>query len=131
MAMPRSRGGLGKGLDALFPASANSAEPAGAPTGAGIEVPIEAVEANPRQPRHRMDPEQLADLAGSIREHGIIQPLIVTRAPGQGTRYQLYNPFSTRAIAGGRFQRGLSRAECQRCSRISADSWKPAAPESL
>src|SRR5438045_1111990 len=72
------RGGLGRGLGALIPRGA-AADAAAAPGAA--EVPIEAIEANPRQPRHRMDPEQLADLAASIREHGIIQPLIVTRAP--------------------------------------------------
>lgn len=86
----RPRGGLGKGLNALFPGTtAPAVSPDGAPAGIGaIEVPIDAIEPNPRQPRHRMDPEQLADLAGSIREHGIIQPLIVTRAEAPG-RYQL------------------------------------------
>jgi ParB family chromosome partitioning protein len=61
--------------------------------------------ADPRQPRHRIDPEQLAELADSIREHGIIQPLVVTRKPapdGGAPRYQL--------IAGERRWEAAKRA---------------------
>ena len=100
MATPRGRGGLGRGLNALFTGSPSAASPDADPDGSadgGLggavapnvrDVPIDAIEPNPRQPRHRMDPEQLADLAGSIREHGVIQPLIVT-AGATPDRYQL------------------------------------------
>jgi ParB family chromosome partitioning protein len=51
------------------------------------QVPIAAIGRNPRQPRARLDPTQLEELANSIREHGIIQPLILAQAsvPGQYT----------------------------------------------
>jgi ParB family chromosome partitioning protein len=70
--MPR-KSGLGKGLDALIPGGEEG--PQGGPT----FLPIEKICANPRQPRENIDPEGLADLVSSIREHGILQPLIVTR----------------------------------------------------
>ena len=71
--------GLGRGLDALFPVSEASA---------GVtQVPLSAISRNPRQPRLRFDPGELEDLAGSIREHGVLQPLIVAQSayPGQYT----------------------------------------------
>lgn len=72
------KGGLGKGLDALIPESPQPHTPA-VPGGAALEAPIDKVTANPRQPRQQMNDEQLQELADSIREHGVIQPLIVTR----------------------------------------------------
>jgi len=73
--MPMARkGGLGKGLDALIPGSISS--PAeGMST---FEVPVEKIIPNPLQPRSVMQPEALEELAASIREHGILQPLLVT-----------------------------------------------------
>jgi ParB family chromosome partitioning protein len=44
-----------------------------------LDVPLDAIQPNPHQPRLSLDDEQLAELAASIREHGLIQPLIVTR----------------------------------------------------
>jgi len=67
------KGGLGKGLDALIPGE-NGSQPA---TGATF-VAVERIIANPRQPRYQMDEEGLQELADSIREHGVLQPLIVT-----------------------------------------------------
>lgn len=67
--MNRRRGGLGSGLDALLPADTN---------GSVRDVPIEQIRQNPRQPRVHFDPGALEELAASIREHGIIQPLIVS-----------------------------------------------------
>ncbi|PVA10779.1 chromosome partitioning protein ParB [Pelagivirga sediminicola] len=76
--------GLGRGLSALM-ADVNDRGPAGetAPRQPDMMVPIERVAANPDQPRRRFDAELLNDLAASIREKGIIQPLIV-RAKGDG-----------------------------------------------
>jgi ParB family chromosome partitioning protein len=68
------KGGLGKGLDALIPGSDFSVPV----TPAEMYVPISMIVPNPRQPRATMNEEELEDLANSIREHGIIQPLIVT-----------------------------------------------------
>ena len=76
--MPAKRG-LGRGLDALIPVSETSA---------GVtQLPVSAIGRNPRQPRTRLDPTELEELANSIREHGVIQPLVVAQSayPGQYT----------------------------------------------
>jgi ParB family chromosome partitioning protein len=71
--------GLGKGLGALIPPS----QPASPEVQAGaIEVPIDQISPNPHQPRQVMDQDKLEDLANSIEEHGLIQPLVVTRVSG-------------------------------------------------
>ncbi|MEW6028468.1 MAG: ParB/RepB/Spo0J family partition protein [Chloroflexota bacterium] len=78
--MPQ-RSGLGKGLDALIPAGESA-------SGGGIlQVPLDAIKPNPRQPRVAFDPQELDELAASIREHGILQPLIVS--PDKGSGYVL------------------------------------------
>jgi ParB family chromosome partitioning protein len=76
------KGGLGRGLDALIPGD-------NIPPALGLtNLPVERISPNPRQPRSQMDPDELEGLAESIREHGILQPLIVTLEPG-GTQYTL------------------------------------------
>jgi len=70
--MPK-KGGLGKGLDALIPTNNPLGE------GGALLVPIDSVTPNPRQPRQQMDEADLQELADSIQEHGILQPLIVTQ----------------------------------------------------
>ncbi len=79
--------GLGRGLDALIP-GASEAE---AGRGGVIEIAVTEIRANPRQPRMVRGQEalQLEELAASIREHGVIQPLIVTRTQGPGAPYTL------------------------------------------
>jgi len=71
------KGGLGKGLDALIASESAPTE------GGALLVPINAVIPNPRQPRQQMEEESLKELADSIREHGILQPLIVTQENSQ------------------------------------------------
>ena len=69
--MPR-RPGLGRGLEALIPEGER-------PTQIGTNyIPQERIVTNPRQPRSHIDPGELAELAASIKEHGILQPLLVT-----------------------------------------------------
>ena len=75
--------GLGKGLEALIPGSF-LAEPAGN----SQFIPVELIFPNPSQPRMEMDTISLDELANSIREHGIIQPLILTK-DDTGGRYTL------------------------------------------
>lgn len=72
--------GLGKGLDALIPAGGKtpSASSSGGGTGGVQQVAVEAIKPNPRQPRVHFKEDELAELAASIREHGVIQPIIVT-----------------------------------------------------
>lgn len=49
-----------------------------------LEIPIEKIASNPQQPRHNFDEKELAELSASIKEHGIIQPLVVMKiAPEQ------------------------------------------------
>lgn len=67
--MPGERRGLGKGLEALIPSTP------------GVnEVAVDSIVPNPRQPRQTLDPETLQELAASIREQGLVQPLVVTEA---------------------------------------------------
>jgi len=63
--------GLGRGLAALIPQRAPSAA-------GSIEIPLARIRENPRQPRLRMHDDALASLAESIRQHGVIQPILVT-----------------------------------------------------
>lgn len=67
------KGGLGKGLDALIPSGFPSQ-----PEGGTLLVAIDQIVPNPRQPRHLIENGSLEELASSIREHGVLQPLIVT-----------------------------------------------------
>ena len=66
------KGGLGRGLDAIIPASTE-------PKGGVDSIPITSIIPNPRQPRTIMVEEGIQELSESIRQHGILQPLIVTR----------------------------------------------------
>jgi ParB family chromosome partitioning protein len=74
------RKGLGRGLDALIPGGKASVPPTKSPQGGGggvQQVAVEAIKRNPRQPRVHFKEDDLEELAASIREHGVIQPLIV------------------------------------------------------
>jgi ParB family transcriptional regulator, chromosome partitioning protein len=77
------RSGLGKGLDALIPTGQKTMGGEGGIT----QVPVESIQRNPRQPREKFDIEELENLAVSIREHGVIQPLIVS--PGKNGIFTL------------------------------------------
>ncbi|MDP9298413.1 MAG: ParB/RepB/Spo0J family partition protein [Actinomycetota bacterium] len=78
--MMSKRGGLGRGLSALIP----GAPEAGEGFGGLLEVPVNAVAPNPRQPRTRFDDETIEALAASIREVGILQPVVVRRSGDAG-----------------------------------------------
>ncbi|MGD8966258.1 MAG: ParB/RepB/Spo0J family partition protein [Anaerolineae bacterium] len=75
--MPPRRIGLGKGLESLIPAAEE--EEVEARQGI-LEVPLAAISPNPHQPRSTIREQDLLELAASIEEHGIIQPLVVTVA---------------------------------------------------
>jgi len=83
MSAPAKRRALGKGLSALIPEP--ELPPAPAPASAA-EVPTGSLDPNPFQPRSAMDPTRLAELGASIRESGIVQPILVRR---RGERYQI------------------------------------------
>lgn len=90
MANADSRKALGRGLSSLLPTSrptpAAPALGASASPSAPPRIPIGDIDPNPLQPRTVFQADRLQELAQSIREHGIIQPLIVRSA---GARYQL------------------------------------------
>ena len=67
---------LGRGLESLIP----SAGALGDDAASVLQIPLDEIAPNPQQPRQRLDPEALRELAASIREHGLIQPLIVSEA---------------------------------------------------
>jgi ParB family chromosome partitioning protein len=76
--MTKRRSGLGRGLSALIPDTPDEPE-------SGLRtIGVNAITPNPHQPRVEMDEAQLQELADSIREHGLIQPLIVTAAEKDG-----------------------------------------------
>lgn len=76
------RSGLGKGLDSLITSTDSSSVPK--PDTGIQQVSIDKITPNPRQPRIHFDEDELKELAASIREHGVIQPLIIT-PNGEGT----------------------------------------------
>lgn len=70
------KGGLGKGLDALF--KDNEAEI----SGSLMQLRVSDVEPNKDQPREKFDEQALSELSDSIREHGVLQPIVVRAIPG-------------------------------------------------
>src|SRR5690606_32703742 len=105
------RKALGKGIGALIPsapprrpeAAAPSADQP-APRGVVQEIPLDAIAVNPRQPRARFDEQAIEDLANSIRDRGVLQPILVRTA--EGGRYEL--------IAGERRLRAARRVGLER-----------------
>jgi ParB family chromosome partitioning protein len=83
---PARRKALGRGLSALIPDVAPAPVPEDAVAGIALEAPLGALEPNPYQPRSAMDPARLAELTASIRESGVVQPILVRR---RGERFQI------------------------------------------
>jgi ParB family chromosome partitioning protein len=81
------RKALGKGLEALIPSAGATTATIEAPPPGTSEIPIERIGPNPHQPRSRFTEESLQELADSIRETGVLQPVLVRRSE-DGT-YQL------------------------------------------
>ena len=87
--MAEGRRGLGRGLSALLD-EANAATTPEARQAAGVrEIGIELIHRNPEQPRRVFTPEALAELTASIRERGVISPIIVRPMPGANDEYQI------------------------------------------
>jgi ParB family transcriptional regulator, chromosome partitioning protein len=109
--------GLGRGLASLIPDTAFDAEATG-PIGQGLrQVPLDEIRPNPEQPRTRFDASALEALADSIREHGVLSPLVVHRHEGA---YVL--------LAGERRLRaaglaGLHEVPCVVVDADSPDAW--------
>jgi ParB family chromosome partitioning protein len=94
---PRRTGGLGRGLGALIPTGPSTvdaiADPPGLQSVSGArfaELPLDRISPNPLQPRSSFDPDALAELAASIREVGLLQPVVVREVSGDdGPRFEL------------------------------------------
>jgi len=91
---------LGRGLGALIPQRQETVAPTESHATQGLaEIPISQIQPNPFQPRKTFNEASIDELARSVREHGIVQPLVVTRA---GDKYKL--------IAGERRYRAAQKA---------------------
>lgn len=73
------RTGLGRGLDVLL-GQAPPTVATGAPPSGITEIPLERVRPNPQQPRQTFPADGLQELAASIKRHGVLQPIVVSRA---------------------------------------------------
>jgi len=101
---------LGRGLGALIP---QKAEPL-AVAGALLQIPLDRISANPYQPRKSFNEQSIDELARSMREHGIVQPIVVSRTAEN--RYRL--------IAGERRFRAAQRAGLQSMPAVVKDLQK-------
>jgi ParB family chromosome partitioning protein len=98
--MAEGRRGLGRGLSALM----DEVDPAVTAQGASAraETPIELIQANPDQPRRSFPEAEIADLAQSIREKGVLQPILLRPAPHAPGRFE--------SVVGERRWRAAQRA---------------------
>jgi len=96
------RGGLGRGLDSLIPPGMATGDGDADEAAALKDVPVSAIVANRRQPRSRFDEEAMGALTASVRELGVLQPILVRPASAAAGTYEL--------IAGERRWRAARRA---------------------
>ncbi|MGI9395407.1 MAG: ParB/RepB/Spo0J family partition protein [Boseongicola sp.] len=109
------RRGLGRGLSALMsdidPVPARKADAVARK--AEISIPVDRISPNPNQPRRSFAEEALKDLAASIQQKGIIQPLILRRRPNDADGYEI--------VAGERRWRAAQRAKLHKVPAIVRD----------
>ena len=101
--MAESRRGLGRGLSALLEETQAAATPEGRRAAGVLDIPIDLIHANPGQPRRNFAETDLEELATSIRERGVLQPILLRPAPGAPGEYQI--------VAGERRWRAAQRAQ--------------------
>ena len=110
--MAREKKGLGKGLEALIPSEGDTEEKGIRLGGPGYrELPIGAIKVNPYQPRDIFDEEMLSNLTASIREVGVLQPILVRTRDSES--YEI--------IAGERRWRAAKRAGLKNIPAIIRD----------
>jgi ParB family chromosome partitioning protein len=108
------RSNLGRGLAALFGDTGPPSDTPGTDSQRGQHsVPLEHIHPNPRQPRQRFDQEDLAQLADSIRENGVIQPIIVRHHPDRSGEYEI--------VAGERRWRAAQLAQLHQIPALVRD----------
>ncbi len=98
---PASRRGLGRGLSALLGEDGLLGAGSGSEEGVRL-LPIESLEPSPLQPRRDFGEEELAQLADSLRRHGVLQPLLVRPSRGAGGGFEI--------VAGERRWRAAQKA---------------------
>jgi ParB family transcriptional regulator, chromosome partitioning protein len=108
---------LGRGLDSLIqsaPAELDAPSPEAQPVShEPLEIPLDDIAANPYQPRTEFDPQHLNELADSIRQEGILQPLIVTRSDNlPGTTSKAYILVAGERRLRAARQAGISAVPC-------------------
>ena len=106
------RQALGRGLDALLPKPAAVLSEISREAGGALEIDLSKIDLSPHQPRMRVRPEALAELVHSIKETGVLQPVLVRPAKRRG-RFQL--------IAGERRLRAAKRAGLRRIPAVVRD----------
>jgi ParB family chromosome partitioning protein len=86
--MSNRRSALGRGIGALIPTAPTTSLAEARPVADDrpSEISVDAIDANPEQPRRQFEAEELERLSDSIRKHGVLQPIVVRRA---GDRYEL------------------------------------------
>jgi ParB family chromosome partitioning protein len=99
--MAEGRRGLGRGLSALL-GEAEEIAHAVAPADGVRDIPIELVHANPDQPRRHFPEAEIAELEASVRDKGVLQPILVRPSPRTGGEYEI--------VAGERRWRAAQRA---------------------
>jgi len=114
--------GLGRGLDALLPARVPASPERGAATGGGaapsygegnvFSCPIDKIVPQRGQPRQHFDSDKLDELASSLKQHGLLEPLVVRRRPGSDD-FEL--------IAGERRWRAAQRADLKQVLVVVRD----------
>lgn len=96
------RRGLGRGLSALLDEAQTASTPEGRRAVGALDIPIELIRRNANQPRRRFDEEELGELAASIAERGVLQPILVRPLPELPGEYQI--------VAGERRWRAAQKA---------------------
>ncbi|HEY0235717.1 MAG TPA: ParB/RepB/Spo0J family partition protein [Afipia sp.] len=116
-----ARSRLGRGLASLIGDVGGEAAHVDRPNRAQRRVPIEFLKANPRNPRRQFSDAELAELSESIKQHGVIQPIVVRPVKGAQDRFEI--------IAGERRWRASQRAGLHDVPIVTVDVGDSAALE--
>src|SRR5256885_10976909 len=101
---------LGRGLEALLGPTREEAER----EGSLVDLPVQDIKPNPFQPRRTVDPAALEELVSSIKQAGLLQPIVVRKAPGGNGSYEL--------IAGERRLRACQQLGWERIPPVQRDA---------
>src|SRR5262245_51814115 len=77
---------LGRGLEALLGREEGGFDPGSLESNDLVQIAVDQIDPNPFQPRRRFNPDEITALADSLRQHGMLQPVLIRAA---GERYQL------------------------------------------